>query len=402
MRLNTAWSLGIAESPCYLRAKVIDSLNNPVPGVKIAFTTAHLNSGVAQHASGTKRDTRSQKPLFTSKVEALTGSRNYPIGVCLPVGCHDTGMLQASRLGNELVLLEPNAPASNMGSVKDMIVMTQNLRVYESVSNLSSTIDASLVHNCTNLTSHYAYFRTKDECRDTSPSLQTYVFHDNADAHDGSVLSRYRYNFRNNVILTFGIPNQRPNRPRPILKYCHVKVRVQYFLTFQYNGPIQIEVTTMRNRSSSSLLVLGWRSITLNPPSTHRQAVDTHHVCVEYVCGEIQLTDREQLVLRVTMREKNLPNATQTLEESGCRFIPLYYQSRTSNIITDHDPPDELSRSGYVYVQKMFNVSPRSYRTISHQREISNEFSATSLAGSKEKCLNSSPGDDVSAYFKCS
>ena len=353
-----------------------------------------------------KRSKRNNKPLFSSKVEALTGSRSYPNGACLPVGCHNTGMLQASRLGNELVLLEPNVPDSSMGRVKEMNLMTESLNVFENVSNISSrmdSLDISRVHNSTNMTSHYAYFRTRDECRDTSPSLQTYVFRDNAEIHDGRVLSRYRYHFRNNVILTFGMPNQRPSTPKPVLKYCHVKVQVQYYPSFIYTEPIQLEVTTLRNRSArNSLLVLGWRTNTLKAPSSvSLRGVATEHACIEYLCGETHLTDKEQLILRVTIRDKIPRNATQTQETSGCRFLPYdYYTIRTNNHINEPEPPDESNRSGYIYVQKMFNIRLRSFRTPT-QREITNEFSAASLAESKEKCENSLPNDNISAYFEC-
>ena len=392
-RLNTWWSLGVGEKPCYLRAKVINSVNESIPGVKISFTKAQIDPAPESN-HGSNRKKRNHMPLFSSRVEALTGSRSYPNGACLPVGCHDTGMLQASRLGNELVLLEPNTPASNMGRVKEMRAMTEQPRVYE---NTSTKLDTSLVYNSTNISSHYAYFRTRDECRDTSPTLQTYLFRDNSDHQDGSVLSRYQSNHLNNVILTFGMPSQRHGAPEPVLKYCHVKVRVQYYPTFNHSDPIQIEVVTFKNRTTdpkNSLLFLGWRTITLQPRVASDEIV-TQETCVEYLCGEIFLTDKEQLVLRVTLRDKT--NNSETSQLPRCKFSSTRFDySRTNNLIDDAD--EHYVRGGHVYVRKMFNIHPRSYRTA---REISDEFSATTLAESKEKCVKSLSNDNVSAYFRC-
>ena len=405
-RLNTAWSLGVGENPCYLRAKVVDPFNNSIPGVRISFSTAHVGNASPHVAmSGqrselnyrdvtrsSRRHKRGSTSMFSSYVEELTGTRSFPNGVCLPVGCHDSGMLQASRLGNELVLLEPDTPSSNMGKIEEMHGMVENSSAFQ---NITIKLDTSLLYNTTNLTSHYAYFRSEDDCRTTSPLLQTYVFRDNHEISDGSALSRYSTNFQNNVILTFGMPSLHHSNPKPVLKYCHMKARVRFARTFSYQHSLHLEVVTYNNRttnSGSTMVLLGWRSVPLKPPVVFTDGFSTQLVCVEFLCGEVQLTDREQLELRVTIRKKH----GASYNSLSCFFSSNHEHlfNRTTESVTPRDT------GGYVFVRKMFNVRTRSYRTTSH-REISNEYSAATLAESNQKCRNSSPNDNVSAFFDC-
>ena len=400
-RLNTAWSLAIGKSPCYVRARVTKPRNGSVSGVKVSFTTAYV--GPTQHRfTVMRRHRRNKKPMLSSRVEGLTGSEGHPNGVCLPVGCHDTGILQATRLGNDLVLLEPDAPTSHMGRVKEMKVMVGIEG--EAFQNISAPIDVGHVYNTTNMTSRYAYFRSREECRVTSPSLQTYVFRDNTETHDGRLLSSYGENFQNNVILTQGMPNQQLSDPKLVLKYCHVKILVRLHPHFQYRGPLQVEVVTYRNkttRARSTMTFLGWRTVSVKPRARVEGSIEARYVCVEYLCGETHLTDREQIVLRATIRQNNVNTTSQSSVIPHCVFSPARPENALlNNRIAPNMFENNPERDGYLYVHKMFNVRTRSYRTAS-RREIRNEYSATTLAESKEKCVKSSTTENVSAYFDC-
>uniref|UniRef100_H2XQY2 Uncharacterized protein n=3 Tax=Ciona intestinalis TaxID=7719 RepID=H2XQY2_CIOIN len=154
-RFKTAWSLGFGRNPCYIRARVLDSQNESVPAVRIAFRSSN-EDGKAAMMMTHKRDSGRGRTRFPWYVEDMTSSRDYPNGVCLPVGCTNTGVLFASRLGNDLVLLEPEVPPMEMGQVKQ--VHRHNGRTRSSSRRLSKVLKTATPTRNSSGVIHTAYF----------------------------------------------------------------------------------------------------------------------------------------------------------------------------------------------------------------------------------------------------
>ncbi|CAK8692132.1 unnamed protein product [Clavelina lepadiformis] len=413
-RLNTPWALGIADPPCYLRARVLDANNKTVPNVKIAFSARTADESIATLGSSFDNSkNRIEKITFSSYVEDITTSRTNTNGICLPVGCHDTGMLQASRVGNELVMLEPEAPASNMGHVKEYRSIGYNS---SKIASISRVLDTSS-HMDSNLTKHQAYFHNQEDCRNTRPSYQTYIFRGEGNAQDGSVLSRS--NYRNRVIFTFGMASPQATkwaeRGSNYPRYCHVKVQVLINPTFTYRSTWNIhqsviEAVTYRNKTAgpNGVTMLGWRHVMLKPYSTGNN-IENQYACVEYLCGGSRLAQAENLFLYLTIRHttnSSSLNDIDTLDGPRCNFTTT--PPRTSNdyasmfnAVNPSNEVDHFNRGGYVHTSN--NLSRRSRRRknkVSRRRPFK-EFPGRTLAESKQNCESSSVNEKPSAYFQC-
>nr|XP_002123662.2 uncharacterized protein LOC100178078 [Ciona intestinalis] len=405
-RFKTAWSLGFGRNPCYIRARVLDSQNESVPAVRIAFRSSN-EDGKAAMMMTHKRDSGRGRTRFPWYVEDMTSSRDYPNGVCLPVGCTNTGVLFASRLGNDLVLLEPEVPPMEMGQVKQ--VHRHNGRTRSSSRRLSKVLKTATPTRNSSGVIHTAYFRRKEECRETRPELQTYVFRDRSEPRDGSVLSRSRFNYRNKVIQTFVVSSERDGvrgsrSSTPMKRFCHIKVNVtsRPNIGRRISAPSSqsvIEAVTLRNRTNvahNQTTILGWRHAMLRPFNPHR--TEEQSVCVEYLCDNGRVSPSDVTVVHLTIRHalnNDVGNDVLSLmTQPRCNFSPRGSTVRGS--FRTQSPPNA---GGYVNVRTRASSRSRVASFRRHRREFGIEFEGRTIAESHRKCMSSKKY--VAAFFDC-
>lgn len=420
-RFNSFWALGSSRTPCYLRSQVLDAQDNPVPGIRLVFTTHSSKKRMLPASRRSQPATGRRTSPLGYYVDGLTRDKGHSNGICLPVGCHDVGLLYASRLGNDLVLLDPEEPAQNMGMIRRFPVTRRYGRRRHTVT--SNVLDTTSPYNATGLASHFAYFPTKDECTTTPPEFHTYIFRDYSDLNKKNVLSRIRYNFNNRVIQTFAMTGTDAKHNPPagdeLQKFCYVKVLIRFHSSTAYEprSTNVLESLTFRNKTEggSGMTVLGWRRVVVKQPTPMDfiGAVDhTEVVCIEYVCGASDSVDSDDLVVYLSLRRSRDSDGSAVdnlSERSNCNFTtylppPLRLARRASRLSARSFGQVTFNRGGYVYVSGRAREDARQEQSqfkLTHHEMFRHVFEGRTREISKRKCESTTKHQFISAYFEC-
>lgn len=385
-RFNAAIALGTDHSPCYLRVQVLDSQNEIIPEVRVAFKAC--TKSVFEMISLRHTNSTDYQTSFKSYVDGLT-SYNTPMnGLCLPTGCRDAGILSAYRPGQDLLLLKPDVPPKNMGEVIDHEVSPNNRYIGSSVSTRLPPTNSSQLSS--------VYFQTKQECYETRPGILTYVFRDRkVMTQDSSKLGRYSISHQNEVIRTFGSP--RPSRIE--VEFCHFKIKLRFLPSFFENNssvtrrPHVIEAVTFSNGSSGllggsqHLTMLGWRHVAIEDLDIKEPRLVERIICIDYRCADSRVFIDSKPFVYITIRYTDSWSVERE-DRPNCRFMPN--ASHSSNEINNFA---NSKFGGYIYFSEV----------ASHIREDANigrSYNGRSLLESKRVC-SSSNDSDYSAYFVC-
>ena len=379
---NTALALGSSQRPCYLRARVLDHQNATVYGVKIALEAEKQISKddipalKASPGGGHHRSSTMQDNFFTvnSYVEEVSSPNSPPAGICLPIGCNEMGILYATPVGQDLNFLEPEIPSPTMGEVRN-VSPNHGIKVPSSISTSNAVSTRSSEGGGVfgeNLSPH---FFSKNECLNSQPEMQTYVFRDTSNLKDGRELSRISSSYNNRVVQIF---RTSPAQNSPSDTFCHLKVHLQLLPGFfSRNKSVVVEAVTLQNVSAGQghPLMLGWRQ----EPVTERT---NRTLCIEYLCN-FKETPKVYVTIRYT---------DPSYDEPRCQFSPRD-TSIFSNFTESFSSP---ARGGVIYFPEEPIPKPQQQQ----QRALNYGHSSKwrTLSGSKRLCEKSSY---ISAYFHC-